>query len=371
MSEKHYLPGLSNKTKTINQILKEIYNFETKPLNDDSKNLNQLAQELQRIGTSFVQINSYNYTNIYIEEIRAKVEVYSNEFDLHLESLVHNKESELEEILNSIDSTKNNLAILTPLRQKADSIEDYINSDNGIIGTLDLRGISFSGIFSEYSENREQIDNIDKELSLINERYNNFFNSNNEVKELKSLLKATRTKRLFKTEIYKKCKDSRYYEGIIALENIHQNIKLLLSNKTEYNVFVSYQKNLAKKKTKTQEKQISKTHNAKIVQGTTFQTTPQLESQSFSHLHALIRSVGYPEDYSYFILVDTLNGKYSSNWSERLSQFSLELDKIELTSSGREYLSQINKCLEIAQGQGQYLDEIYFARNSIEEKLAA
>ena len=373
MSDEHYLPGLSEKTKSLNKILEGIYGFEIREFDEVPDNLNRIAQELQQTQDNITQLSSYDYNTDTTNQIRKQVNNYSLQFNSHLTALVQNKESELEKILDSMDDAKNNITVLTSLRQKANSIEDYINSTQGISETLDIRHIDCPELFSDYSEKREQIHEIDEEISLLNERYSSFFNSSNAKIELKSLLKATKTKGLFKTEVYKRCKQSRYYAGIIKLDNLHQNIKLLLSNKTEYNVFVSYQKNREIKTTKESSPYRGDTEYQKvqIPEKTLIETTIQTKSKSFSHLHALIKSVGYPKDYSYFKLRDTLNGKYSSNWSERLSQFSSELDKVELTNSGRQYLSHINQCLEIALGQGQYLDEINSARNSIDMKLAA
>ncbi len=378
MSEEHYFPGLSERTQNLNQILEGLYNFKTKPFTDNQESLNQIAQNLEETDSNLQKLGPYNYSTDTTNQIKDQVNNYSEQFDIYLTNLISDKESELENILSSIDSAKNNLTILQTLRQKVNSIEEYINSNQGIRETLVLRDIESSEIFSNYSNKREQIKTIDEEISLLTERYDSFFDSNNPKKELKDLLKTTKTKSLFKTEIYKNCKQAGYYEGIILLDNLHKNVKLLLSNKSEYNFLIAYQRNLTNRNrlnlkeksivninTQSFEEEKQKTYN------TQYRTETITANQRFSYLHALIQTLGYPKDYHYFKLRDTLNGKYSSNWLERLYQFSSELDKLELTKSGRIYISEIAQCLEIAQEQGQYVDEIDSARTAIRLKLTA
>jgi hypothetical protein len=351
MSDEQYFPGLSEKTQNLNNILESLYNFQLREFNDS--NLNQISEEIRHAELDLFELDSY--TNPRIDEIRTNLAEYSLQLDLHLSNLVDDRSSKLERILSSMKSSQNNLSVLNSLRKEANSIDDYISDINESINS---REIDIPEIFTDYSNKREQIKGVNQEISLLNERYHSFFNSDNPKKELKSLLKATKTKDIFKTKLYKKCKESGYYEGIILLSQMHNNINILLYNKTEYNSFITYNKNQSTLKRRTKQKP-KKTR-----------TISETKTE-FSHLHALISSIGFPEDYSYLRLRDTLNGKYSSNWSNRLNQFSLELEKIELTDSGRDYLSQIGQCLDIAIEQGQYLDEIKFARTSIKRKLTA
>jgi hypothetical protein len=344
MSNEQYFLGFSEKTRNLNRILERLYNFQLREFSD--YNLNQIAKEIRQTEFDLSEINSY--TNERIEEIRENLEDYSMNFDLHLSNLLDDKASELEIILSSIKNSQNNLSVLNNLRQQANSIDDYLDNINE---SVELREIDVPEIFIDYSNKREQIKNMDKEISLLDKRYHTFFNSDNPRKELKSLLKSTKTKGLFKTELYKKCKESGYYEGIILLSQMHNNINILLSNKIEYNVFVSSHR----------QKEIPKSKSTKTNQ----------QKTEFSYLHALISSLSYPEDYSYLRLRDILRGKYYDSWSERLNQFSQELNNIHLTTSGREYLTQVDQCLDIAREQGLYIDEINSARTSIKQKLAA
>ena len=94
----------------------------------------------------------------------------------------------------------------------------------------------------DYNSKKLQRQEIEKEINLIEQKYIGIEHSINPKKEIKTLLKQTKTG-FFSYKLAKKCKQNNYYQGINRLKKIHTKLKkqeFITNNQQNYFSLASY-----------------------------------------------------------------------------------------------------------------------------------
>jgi len=292
--EGDYLPEHSKSTKEVNCLLKKLYQTNLKNSFDkleeivnENNQYNQKNPKSNQKTNSKLLItinNTLNHTQTTLEQLEQKeyygncVEIKSkqyklleNQFEKFLEEIIQNSYCNLKDLNKKIKQNKENPEILKELREKADSIDNYFfdNGSSKVIQILHQRDLlnEETDYFYNYNNKKLQRQELEKEIDFLEKTYIQLEHCITPKKEIKRLLKLTKTG-FFKSEISKRCKQNNYYQGINKLKEIHTKLK-----KQEFE-------------------------------------TIKIQENYFS-LSAYISSIGMPENFTYFPIVNLLNkGKF-------------------------------------------------------------
>lgn len=254
----HYFEGVSKPTKDINVVLEEIYSvsiekhynhIRTSDIDSfDIEDLSVIIDELHETNYFFDVLRQYDYTNEGVEVKREHKDLLEEQIKQTFLLLKDHKESSLKSLKKDLKESKDNLEYLENIRAKSDSIDNFLWGDDSKEGLFDLLReekllFDIDKPVREYHSNRSLISEIDSTLSELIKRYQSFETGNDPASELKSLHKTTKSSFL-KSDIVKKCETSRYYEGLIRLDNFNSEIEKVSENPEKY---ISKKDSLGKK----------------------------------------------------------------------------------------------------------------------------
>ncbi|MBU1854484.1 MAG: hypothetical protein KKF89_02090, partial [Nanoarchaeota archaeon] len=241
--KENYFPGLSKSSKELNISLKKLYSLNLK--ND----FDTLEQVIAGEDISLKQLNNISEDIFQGEEIVNEFFTYNFEkpdalkkteqFDVTKEYFVNairilsvRKSEELSALCSNLKQSRNNLLQLSNIRIKADKVDELLfginpKSARGIYELLEQvenETIIIPETSKKYHLNKQAIPSIKKDIEELKIKYLNFENSINLGDELKDLSKDVRTG--FKKSAFAiKCFEADYFEGIIELTQLEEEIK--------------------------------------------------------------------------------------------------------------------------------------------------
>ncbi len=226
------------------------------PLFEKNENIHEIQQKLKNksddslefiVDSSNIILEAENATEIMINrgfevgnyrKIGAKVADAGNMLDDLIENRLNELEDEFVEIYKPIKKLKekNNLENLNKSREKLDNITGEYFKLNQIFNDRGLNNNAV-GILVGYKGNRDESVHLAEKIEGIENDYKGLPNLRNEVDPLKQMKKDTSPGNAIgfgKGELYKKCRNVEYYEGMIELKKLHNEVKDALYNPEKY-----------------------------------------------------------------------------------------------------------------------------------------
>lgn len=239
-----FLPEYSESTKELNRALKKLYGVDIKEdfdtlesiVNDNTSisvvRLNEIAKDLSEAERLVEEFLQYEYEResalLKVEQVSVTAEVMNKA----LGRIIGNNYTELKRLKGEMKKDKHNPEVVSSLRKEMNSIDNFILGYNNYKGAYDIareRGkrLDVNPLFTDYRGKREKIKEIKKEIYSLQQRCLGFDSIDDVKKEIKRLRKGTKRG-------YKECKRAEYYEGLIQLRNLNEEIKNIENNPKEY-----------------------------------------------------------------------------------------------------------------------------------------